>query len=226
MNDLEMKICFICGKGGADSKDHIPPKNIFLPENRNKGHDLITVPAHIKCNKSFEKDDENFQFFLTIPGFWNDQKARDLWEKKVFKGLSRPETTGYREYINSLMEPIQIVNEKREIIADTALVKIDSDRVNRVLERIARGLYYYENQTILPLDHIIEPMFLKPEFHSMRYEIVKTNEHKSFGANTFQYWWNYATDQKDTCVFWFRFFYNVNMVVFCFNKESYEKRHA
>ena len=68
MRQKNLKIkCYICGKGGADSKDHIPPKGIFPKDLRGKLRgNLITVPAHSECNNSFKLDDANFGISLSL----------------------------------------------------------------------------------------------------------------------------------------------------------------
>jgi len=51
--------CYLCGErlddGQATDRDHVPPKSIFLPEDRKVP---LILPAHKKCNQDFSIPDE------------------------------------------------------------------------------------------------------------------------------------------------------------------------
>lgn len=65
----QFDFCYICGEflrhkknnsssGNAPddrNDDHVPPKSVFLPQNRNLA---LTLPAHRKCNESYSITDE------------------------------------------------------------------------------------------------------------------------------------------------------------------------
>jgi hypothetical protein len=60
MSDIENGVCYLCGNEGVDSRDHVPPKAVLPKKYRSEGEDLITVPAHQRCNREWKNDDEYF----------------------------------------------------------------------------------------------------------------------------------------------------------------------
>ena len=98
-SDYQNKRCYICGKLGADTKDHVPPKCIFLNRKKGIGLNLITVPAHSDCNNALKMEDEYFRFGLSIPGYWNSEDARELWDTKTLRGLNKPEAAKFKKSI-------------------------------------------------------------------------------------------------------------------------------
>lgn len=54
--------CVYCGTSNPETKDHIPPKNLF-PQPR---PELVTVPCCEKCHKPTSLDDEIFRNMLTM----------------------------------------------------------------------------------------------------------------------------------------------------------------
>jgi hypothetical protein len=225
-NDIKKKRCYLCGENEADSRDHIPPKNIFLPKLRGKGEDLITVPAHSKCNGAYSKDDEYFRFFLSIPGYWNDENARELWKTKIFQSLQKPKANRYKQYLLALIKPIQLFSPSGIYLGESAQIKIDSKRINRVVERIARGIFYKEKKSIMPLETVLEIVYLRPQAKNIRDKILHLANPKSFANGSFLYWWNYAQDSPTTCIFWFTFFNSIDFAVFSFDRMEWEKRNT
>jgi len=61
-------ICYICGLAINTDKsvDHLPPKQFYAPSLRTSYNlsKLVTLPAHGKCNKSYESDEEYFTWSL------------------------------------------------------------------------------------------------------------------------------------------------------------------
>ncbi len=224
MNDRQNKICYICGKPGAKTKDHIPPKNIYLKHLRSIGDDLITVPAHEECNGKYSKDDEHFRFFLSIPGYWNSEHARELWDNEIYRGLQKPEAKKFKKYIISLMEPIELKSPSGIYLGDSAMIKIDSIRIENVIERIARGVFYHEMGNIMPLDNKLIIHYLDPKFSQERGALPQLTKSKTFADETFRYWWNFAEDSPTSGFFWFTFFDAVDFAVLAFAKADWDKR--
>lgn len=52
--------CYICEQPGADTRDHVIPKNLFAERPSN----LITLPAHQSCNTNLSKDEEFLRAFV------------------------------------------------------------------------------------------------------------------------------------------------------------------
>jgi len=212
MNDLTVKRCYLCGMENADSVDHIPPKNIFLEKHRGN---LITVPAHIKCNKQYELDDEYFRYFLLIPAYWESDDARELWNAKIKKRINRPESRGFKTDLVKHIKPIDVKTSAGIYLGKADVALLDAKRMENVVKRIARGLFYKHTGNILPINYSLKVDFMNQTNSSVRkYQKILENKNKltSIGNNIFKYSWRQSRIDK-TCKFWFTFFNCVNFCV-------------
>ena len=72
-------ICSICGEEQELTREHIPPKGIFLkPRPKN----TITVFSCEKCNNDTKLDDKYFRFWVTA-GAHPNSKLGAVWKNKV-----------------------------------------------------------------------------------------------------------------------------------------------
>jgi hypothetical protein len=64
---LRLDFCYICGhsftKSDPSTRDHIPPKKIFLKKDRNWP---LILPAHKECNSEYSFSDEQAKGLLTL----------------------------------------------------------------------------------------------------------------------------------------------------------------
>jgi hypothetical protein len=135
------KFCFICG-APATGVNHVPPRSFFpkqkdLPSGvAEVWHNLITVPACDDHNGSYSKDDEiaSYVIFLTDKA---NQLGVDQFLSKGMRAIN-----GRKGLIHSIFKKIEVYQlpDGREI----PKFEFDAERVNRVMERIARGLFFYE----------------------------------------------------------------------------------
>jgi len=206
MNDYDAKRCYLCGLENADSVDHLPPRNIFLTKYRNMGSDLITVPAHIKCNKKHELDDEYFRFCLLIPAYRESEYARELWDTKIRKRIHRAQSEGFRNYLLNNLVPVSITTTSGIFLSKAKAEMLDARRMFSVVERIARGIYYKNTGMILPLDWPVDVVWMQPVVRKDRLKIEKSGKFISIGKGIFKYFWNCTQEDKKVGFFWFVFF--------------------
>lgn len=218
MPDYDNKKCYICGSENADSDDHVPPKNLFLKKYRKLGPDLITVPAHEKCNKSFEKDDEYFRYFVLIPSYWENERARELWDAKIKKQIHRPQSEGFRQYLLNHIGPLQARTLSGIKIGDFDAAYIDVGRVEGVIERTSRGIYYKKTKTILPLDCPVSIGFMKPQVRQVRND--NSSKFSLIADGIFRYACEWDPNDNKNGMYWFVFFESVDFWVFTGNPAN------
>jgi len=143
--------CYLCGKLGADTKDHIPPKAIFKEVTEsNSGYNLITVPAHKDCNNKYQKDDELFRAFLTIICPENSNAQR-LWNKKIVSSFNNKKNSIKQALLNRLIDINYSVDDQSTIYTDKGIT-LETGLINRQIERIVKGIYFH---------HIEKPLIQK-----------------------------------------------------------------
>lgn len=129
--------------GKDRTRDHIPPKS-FFPESWRKQKNLSrldVVWAHKSCNASYQLDEEYF-FQSLAPLARRTEVGPALWEK-IDKGVL------------SLAEFKLQQQVAREFSRDQfgrVHKTWDRERVNRVIRKIIRGMWFLRFETVLPHD--------------------------------------------------------------------------
>lgn len=121
------RLCIYCGRTGT-TRDHVPPRLLLhkpFPDN------LLSVPACLECNNSFSEDEEYFRTVLahiaTVASL-----AQHLDEGgDVDRAFAR--TPAKEQEILKILAP-----------DETGRIRINPDlhRIERVIRKIARGLYF------------------------------------------------------------------------------------
>jgi hypothetical protein len=205
MTALVNNICFICGKEGSDTVDHIPPKGIFHPKYRN--NNLITVPAHRNCNKKFEKDDEYFRDNIVLASCEVNKKAQELFDDKIIHAYQNKKAQGYRRMQVKQLNSVE-VHTPTGLYVKTLPIKIfETKRIDAVISRICRGLYYHRFKFILPIKCKIQVDLLKPEAIDLRTRLIGKRQFQVVVPDIFEYVFIGCNENPETNLF-FLFFYN------------------
>ncbi|HVT15209.1 MAG TPA: hypothetical protein VHQ90_03375 [Thermoanaerobaculia bacterium] len=183
MKDLELDqiedgLCYLCGKPGSDSMDHVPPKNLFAPEDR-KG--LITVPTHGTCNRSFSKDDEYFRLCMTAAAY-EDRQAHKVWIGPVLRGIHRPESARFKADILEHLKTAEL-RVGDDFVGHAPVMLQDPARLHGIANRIVRGLYRHLSGSVLALEWPVSSALMPPSSLQAFHEL--TSPLASIGNGTF-----------------------------------------
>lgn len=214
MKDYDNKRCYLCGSQNADSVDHVPPRNLFLKKYRKVGPDLITIPAHSKCNKKYEKDDEYFRYCILVATYRESNRARELWDTKIKKQIHRSESEGFRRYLIEKTAPVEIQTPSGLYLGDSRIAYLDVQRMDGLLERTARGIYYKKTKMIMPLDLPVRVAMMKPEVKRGRILNESAGKFNSIADGIFKYAWEHEVNDDKNGMFWFVFLDCVDFWIF------------
>lgn len=123
-------VCIYCG-GLADSREHIPSKTFLkkpFPDN------LYTVPSCVKCNNSFSGDELYTRIVLDTL----ESAARENTLQSCKNGASLK----YPRLAESIVSEIEAFRSNRS--CETTTFHFRSKKIERVLEKLARGHAVYE----------------------------------------------------------------------------------
>jgi hypothetical protein len=144
--------CYLCSSP-ATTADHVPPL-AFFPEKKDAadGEDyrsnLITVPACEACNHGFSADDE-YAAYVVLCALGNNSIALTQWQTKAMRAMRKNRAVA--SYF-ARATPV-IVDGKA-----TIQYKVDTPRLQRVMVRIAKGLYWKEyGQKLAGKWHALSP---------------------------------------------------------------------
>lgn len=132
-------LCYLCGKMGADTSDHVVPKTCYVPP---LPADVITLPTHRACNKSTSKDEE----WVTI-GWATSRPFPDNGDPRYDKSkraLLRDQAEGLRQKYLASLTPHR---------SGGAIIDLGEGRVEYVLAKIVKGLLFKQEGMLISQDH-------------------------------------------------------------------------
>jgi len=127
--------CAYCGQWRELTRDHVPPVCLF---GRPRPSNLVTVPCCSTCNRNLSKHDEYFRFAVTAgidSAKFPNESADSV---RAVNNLIRPASRRFARQLLSSYE------------GNPPRLKLDRDRIDIVLHRIARGLFYHYTGARLP----------------------------------------------------------------------------
>lgn len=139
--------CVYCGLHKMLTRDHVIPQCLFtnpLPPN------LITAPVCDDCNKEKGRDDDFLRDFLASDMFGNQSPiANQIFHEKVLKSARRNSSELARVALTDFrIEPFYTTGSI--YLSDVIAVPVDADRIERIMFRIVRGLYYDARRQRIP----------------------------------------------------------------------------
>ena len=138
------KLCVYCGSTDDLTKEHPFPTNLFLGPKPT----LITVPACRPCNKSYDLDDEYFRLFAATPAY-DKEAGRQIWDETIVARTFKRSPKLRAAFVSS-PRTLEISSPGGLYLGEAKVVSLDRRRVNRVFEKIARGLFRHHLGRRLP----------------------------------------------------------------------------
>jgi hypothetical protein len=160
MNDTSLskqpsEKCIYCGNNAGMTADHVPPKS-FFPQPRPSN--LITVPACHKCNSGAGKDEDYFlaTFMFSKAGVTHAGKL--LWKQRLNRMFRK--NLGLRRKIAKGLSYESLVTPTGIYLGRRMGLQFDEARFEPVVQKIVRGLYYFEYGEVLPPATEVMTLFL------------------------------------------------------------------
>lgn len=209
MSKASYNECFICSAPLADEPqniEHVVPKCLFPPGAKKN---LIQLPAHVKCNSSFSLDDEYFRFCMTARAAPYEGSAKKLWDGPVMRGFHRPERPGLKKSVLDKLLPIDAHSDSGIYLGTAEAMFQDANRILRVVNRIARGIYASRTGKILPSDWPVQSAMIdfiaaKEIIDHMRMRLVP------LGEQVFHYSWKHLEGDNREGLLWLVFYGGVH----------------
>lgn len=146
--------CVYCGRL-ADTRDHVPAKSLFP---RPRPSDLITVPSCARCNAGASIDEDYFLGLNMFGAAALSDAGRTLWQQTLQRTFRR--NVGLRNRLAAGLVQVRIRTPAGLHIGTRDAIEIDHERLNQVVRKVIRGLYYHEFHERLLNDTRVECMRL------------------------------------------------------------------
>lgn len=150
--------------------DHVPPK-CFFPKPRPSN--LITVPSCLKCNQGIGKDEE---FFLATFMFSNagvSKTGKRLWSEKLHRMYYK--NIGLKRKIAQNLNQSSLLTPSGIYLGKGITINTDEKRFELVVNKILKGLYYFEFNQPIPNNVAITTLFLDQVLISIRLKKLHLN---------------------------------------------------
>jgi len=192
--------CVFCGSR-ASTRDHVPPQGIFPDP---KPTDLITVPACDVCNSASKLDDEYFRW-LVATGSYGNGDALALIKKRIIPKFHRRPAL-LRQIMKGATQ-VDVHSEGGIYLGRQPAFLFDRSRIQVVIDKTVRGLYYHECGIALPKNAIVGSFVLNPIFHDKFKEVICSLPLHDIGSGVFsyRYWVDNETPEES---FWFLMFFD------------------
>jgi hypothetical protein len=183
--------CYLCGKPITIDRtlDHVPPKQFYAPELRQKFslNNLITLPTHRSCNESFGLDEE-YVVNTFVPLAIGSIAANTLFQHHAVRIRSGKAVYLSKKIFQSFDKRPSGLYLPRGLV----LMRVEGDRVKRIIWKIVRGLYMIEYGSILTettsfMIEIKEPENKGPSCNDDLWEAVKAQQSKGVYQGVFTY---------------------------------------
>ena len=152
------KDCAYCGEPGTTStNDHVVPKSFFLDAERGPELHLPQVPACARCNNEKSRLEGYVSSTLLIGS--RHPEADRYRREKVAPRLDR--NKGLRNELNIDAPPSWI--KINGVLQQVHMIRIDSGKIEQLLQLIVRGLYRYHYGKPLPGEMRPHVSMIRPE---------------------------------------------------------------
>lgn len=172
--------CAYCAETQPLTDDHIPPKNLFP---RPRASNLITVPCCENCRAGWSKDDEYFRAAILSSAKVSENPLAQGAIDSLLRSFRREKHKKFSRNILRNIKEIEVVTKAGIFLSKELALKLETERINRVAQRIIRGLFFHEKKYPLPAGYEIsvsiqqfglEPLFKQlSEVHFPQPRIVQ-----------------------------------------------------
>lgn len=151
--------CVYCGRGAATSRDHVIPKCLFL---RPFPRDLITVPACVRCNHRKGEDDSFLRDYLTCDFVGQTSPtAQAIFQRKMLVAANR-NSSDLANIVRQRGKMEPFYTRGGVYLGHLPIADFEEGRMEAILDRIIRGLYYYYRQLRIPQNYESEVWRIMP----------------------------------------------------------------
>jgi len=198
------KLCAYCLCPNPETDDHIPPKS-FFPKPRPSN--MITVPCCENCRKVQSPDDEYFRLAIVSSANVSDKPIAKTIKDAIYRSLTKPNKKGFATTIKKNIFELDAFTESGIYIGKAGGINIDRERIDRVSNRIIRGLFCHEFNHPLPLSYEVYNHFSQTGFEEELKSIknIRFVEPRKIGK-VFSYTYS-MTDEDPLSGVWLQEFY-------------------
>lgn len=185
------EVCYLCGLELQNDRsvDHLPPKQFFARSLRAEINlsQLVTLPAHVSCNRSYGRDEQYFAWSLGPLAMASVAGAALVRDHAMgFRG-GRARGLGHTVRREFERQPSGLHLPQGRVVK-----RVQGNRIARVAWKLVCVLFYSEHARVLSEDtpwmfDLIEPMRAEGVAGNALWEEVKAQPAKGVYPGVFDY---------------------------------------
>ena len=218
-------LCGYCGRTEPLTRDHIPPQCLF---EKPYPSDLITVPCCEGCRAGWSDDDEYFRAAVVANlNVHGEPKAQQAWDG-LLRSMGKPTKKGFAKRILQDIHDVEVESESGIYLGTAAAFSLDKTRIDRVLQRIIRGLFFHAFQCPLPSSHEALCHLQQFGFGYLSQELngITFPPPRSTGNGIFEFTYRQTHEDKHSSVWIGSFYGRLPFIGFTRPKSTPEKKRA
>jgi hypothetical protein len=214
----KIELCYLCGNpmSGEEENnvDHIPMKQLWTPEIRKSNNpNLVTRKVHKNCNSEYQLDED--YFVATILPLSKGSFAGESHYKKLTSDIVQNKNLGLKLQVLD-----EFSNKVGSILLPNSKVakSFETERFNRIVWKILRGLFFLHNDVVLPLNWpIIRDIFLEdpPEHFRLFSSLPEVPEYGDY-PGVFSYRYTQLV-KPNGLHYWAMLFFDKVIITACFH---------
>jgi hypothetical protein len=136
--------CIYCGRVTDPTDDHVPPKLLL---ERPYPPNLLTVPACLRCNRGFARDDEYLRTTVSLHPGASATSAGRLALDSTLRALARPDAAKFAAHIRNHLRDSLVLDSHGKPAGQS--LDVDKNRINAAGSRMVRAFHYGETGVAL-----------------------------------------------------------------------------
>lgn len=176
-------------------------------------------------------DDEYFRLMIVMRDDAHEHpKAKEAWQT-AYRGLKKNSKKGLAARLLGDIQQVDAYSEGGTYVGQRSVFKIDYLRVEAVLIKIVRGLFYYVTNRPLPESYEVrvfvmeafDDVFWKDEKLTRWVQIGIAQEPYIIGDNVFSYRYKFSTDDESTSIWVMEFYGYYPVIAFAVPRNPHNK---
>lgn len=205
----ESDVCVLCGKEKATTREHIPPRSLFVT----RPSEYLAVPACEQCNNSTKLDDEHLREVMSATSLVG--AGRKVWKKKVVPKIKTLPATRARFQKGTYLSDVKVPKTNFRLPG----LKIDAPRIDVSIRKMVFGLYWFHTGALLSPATKLEVGFLNvvqlPKYFEdpNNQEILSHTQHGIYRQPEVLETFSYRFGVGEGTSLWYIFFYKQNAFI-------------
>jgi len=167
--------------------DHIPSKNLYKGVSINLNP--IKVQSCLECNEGFSRDEDYFRNLVSGLLLTDSLTANCLFNTTVSRSLRRSPSLAQKMF--SQMSLVNSYSNGGIFLGKKTAVELDYKRIDKILDKYIKGLFFNEFKMILPRNWFIKHVLITNKSIATFMPFLKQLKWKVIQKNIFIFGYNW-----------------------------------